>query len=124
MLGVVTLASGFAPPRDKLHSEPTLGRLLAFKICSGHSLIIPRTAASGGVAPSSYSFQLRRNKKGGVDLSAFHATQGRRLVLLSQLYLVLLSQLVILRMLREGVRPCKKFLEFSNPRITLKSGRF
>ena len=34
-------------------------------------------------------------------------------MLLSQLYFVLLSQLTILRMLREGVRPCEKFFGFS-----------
>jgi len=54
----------------------------------------------------------QRNKKGGVDLSAFHATQGRRIVLLSQPCFVLLSQLIILRGLREGVRLLEKFLVF------------
>jgi hypothetical protein len=39
------------------------------------------------------------HKKGGVDLSAFHATQGRRIVLL--------SQLVILRRLGRGVQRFK-----------------
>src|SRR4051812_15449438 len=52
------------------------------------------------------TFRSSARKKGGVDLSAFHATQGRRIVTFN-------IRFVRLRVLHRGGRAVKKFTQFS-----------